>query len=67
MSKRVKLHSVQGTSNSGSPHGLLIERDDDKGTVMLTVVGHDGKKRHASVNLSFGDYYALIQDMAGRF
>lgn len=67
MAKRIKLHEVRGTSTTGTPHGLLVERDDDKGVVLFTVVGADGKKRHASVQIGFAEYYAMVKDMDSRF
>jgi len=42
---------VAGTSTTGTPHGLLFETGADD-TAKVTIVGHDGKKRHASIVLA---------------
>ncbi len=48
--KRDTIANMLGTSSTGTAHSLLIERENN-GEVRFTVVGHDGKKRHAAVIL----------------
>jgi hypothetical protein len=57
--KRETLVQRTGVSSTGTPHGLLIEREPSGG-VRFTVVGHDGKKRHAAVILSDLDVLGLV-------
>jgi hypothetical protein len=48
--KRDTIANMLGASSTGTAHSLLIERENN-GDVRFTVVGHDGKKRHAAVIL----------------
>ncbi|AJD82502.1 hypothetical protein SHEEN_84 [Mycobacterium phage Sheen] len=56
--KRDTIALRTGKSSTGTPHGLLVEREND-GELRFTVVGHDGKKRHAAVILSKGEVVSL--------
>ncbi|AGK87561.1 hypothetical protein M045_gp82 [Mycobacterium phage HINdeR] len=60
--KRTVVAQRTGESSTGTPHGLLVERESD-GRVRFTVVGHDGKKRHAAVILSKGETSTLIESL----
>lgn len=60
--KRTAIALRTGTSSTGTPHGLLIEHETDS-SVRFTVVGHDGKKRHAAVILSTTDVAGLIETL----
>lgn len=44
---RKRIAEVPGKSTTGTAHSLVFEESD--GAVQLTIVGHDGKKRHASI------------------
>lgn len=61
--KRETLAHRTGTSSTGTAHGLLIEREVN-GSVRFTVVGHDGKKRHAAVILSDVETSGLLESLA---
>ena len=55
-----RIAHIPGMSASGTPHGVLVEVTDTA-AVMVTITGHDGKKRHASVKLAVaGDVESLI-------
>jgi hypothetical protein len=45
--RRKEIARLYGESTTGQRHDLLIEVDAE-GAVMVTVLGADGKKRHAS-------------------
>jgi hypothetical protein len=48
--KRETISNLIGASSTGTAHSLLVEREAN-GDMRFTVVGHDGKKRHAAVIL----------------
>jgi hypothetical protein len=60
--KRTAIALRTGQSSTGTPHGLLIEHETST-SVRFTVVGHDGKKRHAAVILSNADIAGLIETL----
>jgi hypothetical protein len=47
MAQRQIIARIPGMSTTGQRHDLLIERTADD-MIMVTVLGADGKKRHAS-------------------
>lgn len=47
MAKREVVSRIVGMSTTGQRHDLLIERTEDD-MIMVTIMGADGKKRHAS-------------------
>ncbi|BBC53800.1 hypothetical protein [Mycobacterium phage PP] len=57
--KRDTLVQITGTSSTGTPHGLLVEVEPTGG-LRFTVVGHDGKKRHAAVILPQAEVSAAL-------
>jgi hypothetical protein len=57
--KKIVIARYDGVSATGTSHGLLIETAGD-GTTAFTVMGHDGKKRHAAVTLPDTVVAALI-------
>jgi hypothetical protein len=61
--KRETIALRTGASSTGTPHGLLLERESDS-QVRFTVVGHDGKKRHAAVILSNVEATQLLEALS---
>jgi hypothetical protein len=57
--KRETIALRTGKSSTGTAHGMLVERETD-GALRFTVVGHDGKKRHAAVILSVAEVSGLL-------
>ncbi len=62
--KRETIALRTGASSTGTPHGLLLERESDT-QVRFTVVGHDGKKRHAAVILSVLEAKSMLEALEG--
>jgi hypothetical protein len=62
--KRETIAARTGVSSTGTPHGLLLERESDT-HVRFTVVGHDGKKRHAAVILPVAEAKSLLEALEG--
>jgi len=60
--KRETIALRTGVSSTGTPHGLLIESENSD-AIRFTVVGHDGKKRHAAVILSDRDIAGLLDTL----
>ena len=67
--KRTVIVQRTGESSTGTPHGLLVE-DEDGGSVRFTVLGADGRKRHAAVILpdlaALTVFEALAAHVGGR-
>jgi hypothetical protein len=62
--KRETVAARTGVSSTGTPHGLLLERESDT-HVRFTVVGHDGKKRHAAVILPVTEAVSMLAALEG--
>lgn len=63
--KREVIARIAGESSSGTAHDVLIERDHD-GRVMVTIMGADGKKRHASALIYADTFDWSVQELASR-
>jgi hypothetical protein len=61
--KRNVITHLTGVSGSGAPHGLLIEEVSSE-VLKFTVTGADGKKRHASLDLSDGEVRSLVETLS---
>jgi hypothetical protein len=61
--KRELIARIAGQSTSGVSHDVLIERDVD-GMIMVTVMGADGKKRHASSKIYNDTFAWAIEELA---
>ena len=61
MKQNTVIARRDGASSTGTPHSLLVEQVGD--LIRFTVLGADGKKRHASVNLPAGEAVSLVETL----
>lgn len=60
-----RIAHIDGTSTTGTAHGVLIEATESGRVVSVTITGADGKKRHASTVLAgaaIDDLIAALSD-----
>lgn len=61
MARNARVAHIDGSSASGTPHGVLIETSDD--AVLITITGADGKKRHATSAIRTSDSLVGLLDL----